>query len=160
MALPFDKDEDYDVVFERYKNDSREIIPIEKYDNGMFTMMTEMAAEQTISVSVLATTPGPKLASRAEALYVLGKKKCNMDVRDFIDSYIAPTEYRNPDVKFPQVPVHPKFVNLIKELNAQSGAKHVTLSSTLNNILDMFFYHNSDAVACIQAGTIPSVKKQ
>ncbi len=160
MASHFDEEEKYDTVYERYVNDKRDIIPLETYDDGSFTLMTEMAAEQTVSVSVLYAHPGPRLASRSEALYVLGRKNCVIDAREFIDSYIRPTEYRNPEMKFPQVPVHPKFISLIKELNAQSGAKHVTLSSTLNNILDIFFYHNSDAVACIQAGIVGKGSRQ
>ena len=47
--------------------------------------------------------------------------------------------YRSSSMKFPQVPIAPKFVKMIKDINAGSGVPHATITSTINNILDRFF---------------------
>ncbi len=97
--------------------------------------------ENTLNLSLLSPPEGSKLASEAEALFVLSKDGKVLETTEsgFIEGYISPMVYRSSSMKFPQVPIPPKFVKMIKDMNAGSGVPHATITSTINNILDRFF---------------------
>ena len=96
--------------------------------------------ENTLNLSLVFAPEGPKLANEAEALFVLSKNGHIFETveSDFIEGYISPMVYRSSSMKFPQVPIAPKFVKMIKDMNAGSGVPHATITSTINNILDRF----------------------
>lgn len=152
----------YEEIEKEYREDKRKVIPAEKYeDRDMFTQKTILAAEKTLNFSAIYTDEdGPVLASEAEALYVLRNSALPGDIEDFVESNIRPRVYQNPEVKYPQVPVHPRLVALIKELNAKSGVPHVTLSSTLNNLLDNWLSGKRGEVFAILAGNTGNASKR
>lgn len=130
--------------FEEFKKDPRKTIDAERMPDGRFSPYTLYAMENTLNPSLVTPPEGPKLSNETEALFVLSKSGSGLEMseEDFIDHYIAPMCYRSSSMKFPQVPIAPKFVKLIKEMNAGSGVPHATITSTVNNILDVFFTSN------------------
>lgn len=129
---------------EKFRNDPRKTIESERMPDGRFSPHTLYAMENTLNPSLVSPPEGPRLSDETEALYVLSKSGSGVEMSEeyFIDHYIAPMCYRSSSMKFPQVPIAPRFVKLIKEMNAGSGVPHATLTSTLNNILDSFFSSN------------------
>lgn len=144
-ALSMDETEeeksDFLEVRKSFEKDSRKVIEIEMDKDGRFSERTRYAMENTLNLSLLSPPEGPKLASEAEALFVLSKRGTVLETTeaDFIEGYISPMVYRSSSMKFPQVPIAPKFVKMIKDMNAGSGVPHATITSTINNILDRFF---------------------
>lgn len=144
-ALSMDKTEEEKVdllaVRKSFEKDPRKVVEIEMNKDGIFSERTIYAMENTLNLSLLSPPEGPKLASEAEALFVLSKygKQLETIESDFIEGYISPMVYRSSSMKFPQVPIAPKFVKMIKDMNAGSGVPHATITSTINNILDRFF---------------------
>ena len=144
-ALSMDETEEEKVdllaVRKSFEKDPRKVIEIEMNKDGIFSERTIYAMENTLNLSLLSPPEGPKLASEAEALFVLSKygKQLETIESDFIEGYISPMVYRSSSMKFPQVPIAPKFVKMIKDMNAGSGVPHATITSTINNILDRFF---------------------
>ena len=128
-------------VRKSFEKDPRKVIEIEMNKDGIFSERTIYAMENTLNLSLLSPPEGPKLASEAEALFVLSKNGHILETveSDFIEGYISPMVYRSSSMKFPQVPIAPKFVKMIKDMNAGSGVPHATITSTINNILDRFF---------------------
>ena len=128
-------------VRKSFEKDPRKVIEIEMNKDGIFSERTIYAMENTLNLSLLSPPEGPKLASEAEALFVLSKRGAVLETTeaDFIEGYISPKVYRSSSMKFPQVPIAPKFVKMIKGMNAGSGVPHATITSTINNILDRFF---------------------
>ena len=128
-------------VRKSFEKDPRKVIEIEMNKDGIFSERTIYAMENTLNMSLLSPPEGPKLANEAEALFVLSKNGHILETveSDFIEGYISPMVYRSSSMKFPQVPIAPKFVKMIKEMNAGSGVPHATITSTINNILDRFF---------------------
>ena len=144
-ALSMDETEEEKVdllaVRKSFEKDPRKVIEIEMNKDGIFSERTIYAMENTLNLSLLSPPEGPKLASEAEALFVLSKRGTVLETTeaDFIEGYISPMVYRSSSMKFPQVPIAPKFVKMIKDMNAGSGVPHATITSTINNILDRFF---------------------
>ena len=144
-ALSMDETEEEKVdllaVRKSFEKDPRKVIKIEMNKDGIFSERTIYAMENTLNLSLLSPPEGPKLASEAEALFVLSKRGTVLETTeaDFIEGYISPMVYRSSSMKFPQVPIAPKFVKMIKDMNAGSGVPHATITSTINNILDRFF---------------------
>lgn len=132
---------DFLEVRKSFEKDPRKVIEIEMDKDGRFSERTRYAMENTLNLSLLSPPEGPKLASEAEALFVLSKRGTVLETTeaDFIEGYISPMVYRSSSMKFPQVPIAPKFVKMIKDMNAGSGVRHATITSTINNILDRFF---------------------
>lgn len=128
-------------VRKSFEKDPRKVIEIEMNKDGIFSERTIYAMENTLNLSLLSPPEGPKLANEAEALFVLSKNGQILETveSDFIEGYISPMVYRSSSMKFPQVPIAPKFVKMIKDMNAGSGVPHATITSTINNILDRFF---------------------
>ena len=144
-ALSMDETEEEKVdllaVRKSFEKDPRKVIEIEMNKDGIFSERTIYAMENTLNLSLLSPPEGPKLANEAEALFVLSKNGHILETveSDFIEGYISPMVYRSSSMKFPQVPIAPKFVKMIKDMNAGSGVPHATITSTINNILDRFF---------------------
>ena len=144
-ALSMDETEEEKVdllaVRKSFEKDPRKVIEIEMNKDGIFSERTIYAMENTLNMSLLSPPEGPKLANEAEALFVLSKNGHILETveSDFIEGYISPMVYRSSSMKFPQVPIAPKFVKMIKDMNAGSGVPHATITSTINNILDRFF---------------------
>ena len=143
-ALSMDEtEENVDILAVRksFEKDPRKVIEIEMNKDGIFSERTIYAMENTLNMSLLSPPEGPKLANEAEALFVLSKNGHILETveSDFIEGYISPMVYRSSSMKFPQVPIAPKFVKMIKDMNAGSGVPHATITSTINNILDRFF---------------------
>lgn len=143
-ALSMDEtEENVDILAVRksFEKDPRKVIEIEMNKDGIFSERTIYAMENTLNMSLLSPPEGPKLANEAEALFVLSKNGHILETveADFIEGYISPMVYRSSSMKFPQVPIAPKFVKMIKDMNAGSGVPHATITSTINNILDRFF---------------------
>ena len=143
-ALSMDEtEENVDILAVRksFEKDPRKVIEIEMNKDGIFSERTIYAMENTLNMSQLSPPEGPKLANEAEALFVLSKNGHILETveSDFIEGYISPMVYRSSSMKFPQVPIAPKFVKMIKDMNAGSGVPHATITSTINNILDRFF---------------------
>lgn len=129
---------------DEFRKDTRKTIEVETMPDGRFSPYTRYAMENTLNPSLICPPEGPRLSTEAEALYVLSKLSAPLEMSedDFIYNNIAPMHYRSSSMKFPQVPIAPKFVKLIKEMNVGSGVPHATLTSTVNNILDRFFASN------------------
>jgi len=143
-ALSMDEtEENVDILAVRksFEKDPRKVIEIEMNKDGIFSERTIYAMENTLNMSLLSPPEGSKLANEAEALFVLSKNGHILETveSDFIEGYISPMVYRSSSMKFPQVPIAPKFVKMIKDMNAGSGVPHATITSTINNILDRFF---------------------
>ena len=143
-ALSMDEtEENVDILAVRksFEKDPRKVIEIETNKDGIFSERTIYAMENTLNMSLLSPPEGPKLANEAEALFVLSKNGHILETveSDFIEGYISPMVYRSSSMKFPQVPIAPKFVKMIKDMNAGSGVPHATITSTINNILYRFF---------------------
>lgn len=143
-ALSMDEtEENVDILAVRksFEKDPRKVIEIEMNKDGIFSERTIYAMENTLNMSLLSPPEGPKLANEAEALFLLSKNGHILETveSDFIEGYISPMVYRSSSMKFPQVPIAPKFVKMIKDMNAGSGVPHATITSTINNILDRFF---------------------
>lgn len=136
-------EENVDILAVRksFEKDPRKVIEIEMNKDGIFSERTIYAMENTLNMSLLSPPEGPKLANEAEALFVLSKNGHILETveSDFIEGYISPMVYRSSSMKFPQVPIAPKFVKMIKDMNAGSGVPHAAITSTINNILDRFF---------------------
>lgn len=144
-ALSMDETEEEKVDFlavrKSFEKDPTKFIEIEMNKDGGFSERTIYAMENTLNLSLLSPPEGPRLANEAEALFVLSKHGKGLETieSDFIEGYISPMVYRSSSMKFPQVPIAPKFVKMIKDMNAGSGVPHATITSTINNILDRFF---------------------
>lgn len=132
---------DFLAVRKSFEKDPTKFIEIEMNKEGGFSERTIYAMENTLNLSLLSPPEGPRLANEAEALFVLSKHGKGLETTesDFIEGYISPMVYRSSSMKFPQVPIAPKFVKMIKDMNAGSGVPHATITSTINNILDRFF---------------------
>lgn len=84
---------DFLEVRKSFEKDPRKVIEIEMDKDGRFSERTRYAMENTLNLSLLSPPEGPKLASEAEALFVLSKRGTVLETTeaDFIEGCRYPS---------------------------------------------------------------------